>query len=86
MTKRYSPIHCPTCAIHEDDYRLKPIEPVEAKEGVYVLHTSHAVTVNLYNKTLKNYKAVKSKNKELVIHNAQLLKRIEELEAEALKK
>lgn len=81
MIKRYSASHCPKCARHEDDYNIKPLEPFETPKGQYVLYSSHKVTVTLYNKTLKNYMDTKTENKELREENAELLKRIAELES-----
>jgi hypothetical protein len=81
MIKRYSASHCPKCARHEDDYNIKPLELFETPKGQYVLYSSHQVTVTLYNKTLKNYMDTKTENKELREENAELLKRIAELEA-----
>jgi hypothetical protein len=80
MIKRYSASHCPKCAQHEDDYNIKPLELFEAPTGQYVLYSSHKVTVTLYNKTLKNYMDTKTENKQLRDENAELLKRIAELE------
>lgn len=84
MTKRYSPSYCSKCARYESDHNIKPLELFETINGEYVLHTSHRVTVNLYNKTLKNYKAVKVHNRELIAENEALNNRIKELESKQL--
>ncbi len=81
MIKRYSASHCPKCAQHEDDYNIKDLELFESQNGKYVLYDSHKVTATLYNKTLKNYVAVKADNKRLSSENSALLARIQELEA-----
>jgi len=84
MIKRYSSSHCPICARGEDDYNIKPLELIETQNGEFVLYSSHKVTATLYNKTLKNYVAVKADNKRLSDENAALLARIQELEANSV--
>lgn len=88
MIKRFLVGISPSYIHSYDDIEPEKSEMIESPNGEYVLYSSHKVTVTLYNKTLKNYVAVKSENKQLVADNsrlvdekAQLLKRIEELEA-----
>lgn len=87
MIKRFLVGIAPSYIHSYDDIEPERAEMIESPHGEYVLHSSHQVTVTLYNKTLKNYVAVKADNKRLVVENrqlvddnAQLLKRIAELE------
>lgn len=87
MIKRFLVGTSPSYIHSYDDIEPERPKMLESPYGDYVLYSSHKVTVTLYNKTLKNYVAIKSANKkiiaeniQLVDENAQLLKRIEELE------
>lgn len=88
MIKRFLVGTAPSYIHSYDDIEPERSEMLESSNGDYVLYSSHKVTVTLYNKTLKNYVAVKATNKQLIAENAQLtdenaqlLKRIAELEA-----
>lgn len=81
MTKRFLVGISPSYIHSYDDIEPEKAEMIESPHGDYVLYSSHKVTVTLYNKTLKNYVAVKADNKRLLDENSALLARIQELEA-----
>lgn len=81
MIKRFLVGISPAYIHSYDDIEPEKAEMIESPNGDYVLYSSHKVTAILYNKTLKNYIAVKSDNKRLSSENEALLARIQELEA-----
>lgn len=81
MTKRFLVGIAPSYVHTYDDIEPERAEMIESPHGEYVLYSSHQVTVNLYNKTLKNYQRVKQEKTALLDENTVLKQRIAELEA-----
>lgn len=81
MTKRFLVGIAPSYVHTYDDIEPERAEMIESPHGEYVLYSSHQVTVNLYNKTLKNYQRVKQEKTALLDENTALKQRIAELEA-----
>lgn len=81
MAKRFLVGISPSYVHSYDDIEPERSEMIESPHGEYVLYSSHQVTVNLYNKTLKNYQLVKKEKSALVDENMALKQRIAELEA-----